>query len=170
MAPENTDMATPFEKDQQYWQALRSHFATNPPELADRFLIGMDLPPCVAYALAKAHSQGIIAGNTKHPLEIPIVEGDDTTAATVLQMVATSGYVFGLRSQTDEMAPRASKAPKVSHPKWYKRAQHEFQVFQGQFQLVFQADPVTDHMLVMWQVTCWSRDRSRGLAWLGMYI
>ena len=29
---------------------------------------------------------------------------------------------------------------------------------------------VGDHMLVMWQVTCWSRDRSRGRAWLGMYI
>ena len=141
MASEDTDMATPFEKDQQYWQALRSHFATNPPEPADRFLIGIDLPPRVAYALAKAHSQGIIAGSTKHPLEIPVVEGNDATAATVLQMVATSGYVFGSRSQTDEMAPRAPKAPKVSHPEWYKGGQHEFQVFQGQLQLVFQADP-----------------------------
>ena len=131
MAPEDTDMATPFEEDQQYWQALRSHFATNPPEPADRFLIGMDLPPCVAYALAKAHGQGIIAGTTKQPLELPTIEGDDATAAMVLQMVATSGYVFGSRSQTDEMAPRAPKAPKVSHPKWYKGGQHEFQVFQG---------------------------------------
>ena len=120
MAPEDIDMATPFEKDQQYWQALRSYFATNPPEPADRFLIGMDLPPRVAYALVKAHSQGIIAGSTKHPLEIPVVEGDNATAATVLQMVATNGYIFGLRSQINEMAPRASKAPKVSHPEWYK--------------------------------------------------
>ena len=65
MAPEDTNMATPFEKDQQYWQALRSHFATNPPKPADCFLIGMDLLPCVAYTLAKAHGQGIITGITK---------------------------------------------------------------------------------------------------------
>ena len=97
MAPEDTNMATSFEKDQQYWQALRSHFITNPPEPADRFLIGMDLPPYIAYALAKAHSQRIIAGNTKHPLEILIIEGDDAITATVLQMVAINGYIFGFR-------------------------------------------------------------------------
>ena len=117
MAPEDTNMATPFEKDQQYWQALRSHFATNPPKPANRFLINIDLPPRIAYALAKAHSQGIIAGNTKHPLEIPIFKGDNTTATTVLQIIATNDYIFRLRSQTNEMAPRAPKAPKVSHPK-----------------------------------------------------
>ena len=80
----------------------------------------MDLPPCIVYALAKAHSQGIIAGNTKHPLEILIIEGNNAIVATVLQMVTINGYIFGLRSQIDIMAPRASKALKVSHPEWYK--------------------------------------------------
>ena len=77
----------------------------------------MDLPPRVAYALAKAYGQGIIAGITKQPLELPTIEGDNATAAMVLQMVATNSYIFRSRSQTNEMAPRAPKAPKVSHPK-----------------------------------------------------
>ena len=36
---------------------------------------------------------------------------------------------------------RGPKAPKVSHPEWYKGSQYEFQVFQGQLQFVFQANP-----------------------------
>ena len=39
----------------------------------------------------------------------------------VLQIVAISGYVFKSRSQINEMASsRGPKAPKISHPKWYK--------------------------------------------------
>ena len=76
------------------------------------------LEPCSVFALPLNHLSPLPL--PLNPLEIPVVEGDDATVATVLQMVAISGYIFGLRSQIDEMAPRASKAPKVSYPEWYK--------------------------------------------------
>ena len=39
----------------------------------------------------------------------------------VLRMVATNGYIFGFRSQINEMASsRGPKAPKVLYLEWYK--------------------------------------------------
>ena len=60
---------------------------------SDKFLIGIDLPPRVTHALARAYGQGIIIGSTKNPLEIFIINGDNATAATVSQTIITNGYI-----------------------------------------------------------------------------
>ena len=134
-----------FQQEYKHWQALRAHFAVSPPEPSDRFLIGTDIPPRVAAAIADAHGAGIMAGRSLGKVQLPIIEGDDGTAAMALRMIATSGYIYASKNLTKEAVAASSsvstKAPKVANPEFYKGGQHEFQTFQGQLQLMFQADP-----------------------------
>ena len=86
-----------------------------------------------------------MAGRSQGTAKLLTIDGDDGTAAMAPWMIATSGYIYGSKNLTKEavaaLSAAAVKAPKVSNPEYYKGRQHEFQMFQGQLQLVFQCDP-----------------------------